>query len=271
MADGLIFQAPDEVVHGTQAEQIEYLRRLTKNGVARGETPPPTAKGHRATEGPSPCAQAIPGRVEPYTLPDGREVWVRPLSMKDRSRLSARIPAWLADDKLYRQPAPSERAAYEQELSLEAFYRGQVWAVILCVYAGPEKGAARVFEPADKETLYTDPDWSPVVAEIVEITERLAEQRQSALQVQEGLLRGFFDATEHALLTLLSQWSTDSRESCRAWIEDLAHSVSSTNAALRSGQSNWRTVLPALQVVVSLPEDYRFSPNGTSEEAPESP
>jgi hypothetical protein len=190
---GIIFGVPPEIEHGTSQEKEAYLRRLTANGVARGETPPPVHPPYADAASDPVASGSLSERVVSYTLPDGREVWVRPLSLKDRILAAKRIRAELRKENLLRTNVPAEQwAAYEDDLSIELAGREQVWRTILCTYKGPEKGATRHFEFADAQALLTAPDWAGVVSDISDLSQSLTQQGIEEAAALKGLLSAFF-------------------------------------------------------------------------------
>jgi hypothetical protein len=191
---GKIGAVPEHVANGTPEEQIEFLKRMTRNGVARGEAPWPGQEAAPLPRSERPLPAGVSDRVTSYDLPDGRRVWLRPLSLKAKIALGKHLSEDLRKARVFRKEVPAEQVdAYRVEYELESLYRGNLWAVVLAARAGPERDAPLAFEPADVPALLEAEDWAAPVEEMAALLDALTQAGNSELDVTREVITRFFE------------------------------------------------------------------------------
>ena len=270
---GRIGAVPPEIVDGTPEEQLAFLKRMTLNGVARGEAPWPGTKTAPAPRSPRDAPAGVTDRSVFYDLPDGRRVWLRPLSLKAKIQVGKHLSEDLRKAGMLRKQVPAEQVdAYQVEYNLESIYRGNLWAVIFGARTGPEKEAPLAFEPADAAALLEAEEWAQPIEDMAALMEGLVQAGESEAQVLREVLTRFFErqgswaaTCSSRLATLLpstcSLPSLSSAKPAPTWeqelilqvtsaLDDFAYSVSSLKPQTR----RWGVEeLRQLSMVLGLP------------------
>jgi hypothetical protein len=191
---GKIGPVPDHIRDGTPEEQIEFLKRMTRNGVARGAAPWPGTEPQAAVRPDRPVPAGVGDRSAFYDLPDGRRVWLRALSLKQKIALGKHLNEDLHKAKVIRkQVSPEQFDAYQVEYQIESLYRGNLWAVLLSARTGPERDAPLAFEPADAPTLLEAEEWATPIEEMAALMEGLVQAGETEAQVTREVLTRFFE------------------------------------------------------------------------------
>jgi hypothetical protein len=191
-------------------------------------------------------------RSEPYTMPNGKRVWVHPVSLTETIQINRQVVKEIRAAGLM-DPAKTETEAkvLAQDQGIELEFRGQVWQTICCARQGPSPDSPKVFIPANAEALRNNPGLAEPLREITEISSRLAQGKGEAQLLKEALCH-FFGCMEPWLQTLHSQLETGSGDSCRLSLEDFANSVS----VLKQQKKPWSVAdLSALSFVMDMQTD----------------
>lgn len=154
-------------------------------------------------------------RAEPFTMPNGKSVWVHPVSPDEAVWLNVQTVK-----DLQRVGEVSEAEARIRALTLAWSYQ----AVCAC-RVGPEPNAARVFHPDHAEALRKNLP-NETLQQIAALSDRLG----SADAASREVVRGFFDALRTWLTTCSSQLSTDTLGTWRERLEACASCVSLVSA-----------------------------------------
>lgn len=285
--DGVIF-GDESLATLTDPEREAYARRLVEEGTTAirarllGRVGAPVRQrpenGAGAVSGPvtspveassEPAESADPDLfqagdlydfsaypAEPVRMPNGKRLWVHPLSQDQKRRVNQQV---LAHFRRTGQTRPVEDPVRErlrqEQLNVDALFLGQVWAAIYCARQGPEPEAKPVFAEQDAPALLNNPGWSDAVETIASTAERLANAPAEARILREMLL-DFFDAARRSLAILSSRLTTAPVTALETAgiLEDYAISVSSMTQHWRRSGEIRTAEMQALQMVFSLPE-----------------
>jgi hypothetical protein len=252
--DGVAYVEP-HLATAPREEQVEYLRGFIANG------PPPSRPVLEQSQAlpsvpagifdPAALFQALDGRAEPYTMPNGQKVWVHPVSVEQVSWITRQVLRELRKAGLMKEPDSQEQA---QERQIESEMRSRVWYAVQCCKQGPEADAAQVFPDPHRaaEALRRNPGYLQAVTEIAGLAERLSQGKSEWAALKEQLA-GFFGRMESWLECLISLSETDlPTGSCRRVLTDCASSTSSIKRDLLGG-TNPGTCLWALALAMQDP------------------
>ena len=244
---GKIWGVPPEIAALPPKDLLPFLARATLNGVARGEVPVPGTETAPVPRSDRPSPPGVSDRVTFYDCPDGRRVWLRPLSLKSQIAASKRINEDLHKAKVIRKEvAPEQVDAYLFAYNAESLYRGNLWAVLLSARTGPEKDAPLAFEPADAPAMFESEEWATPIAEMVALIEGLTQTGESELQVTREVLTRFFERQQG--------WA----ETCSSRLAALLPSPSSSNPESSPTPAlSWEQTL--VEQVKSALDDFAYS------------
>ena len=138
-------------------------------------------------------------RAERYSMPNGKAVWVHPVSVEEAGMINRRA---LAETMRLGIVAPDQEASRAQqgEMQVEMLNRARVWQAVFCCRAGPELAAARIFGPEHAAGLLRNPGYLSAIQEICTISDRLSEGKAETEVLRESLVR-FFETVGRWLLT----------------------------------------------------------------------
>lgn len=257
--DGTIGDA-GRLKHLSDEEQRKALVEEIRHGGER-EAPVmrPTPAPASAPDGifdPAALTAVIPYRSERYRMPDGKWVWVHPLSMADYAFISRQVSKDLRRLGLV-QEGLSRTAAIDQakEAAMEAQSRGAVWTVVCCCRQGEAPSAPVIFQLSHADELRKNPGWAKAVEEIAALAEALANGQSETALLRE-LMTGFFGRMGSWLTTLHGQLSSAVGTSSEmdpkaasalfqaglAQLEDFAGSVSSLNVQAQQEARPYRPI-----------------------------
>jgi hypothetical protein len=278
--DGVIFAVP-ELEQATDAEKQAFLRKLIETPeqvIPKGQrgptfTRPEAPAASLPVERPAPAEtpsdlfdadaalyDAASYRTEPYTMPNGKRLWVHPFSFEERLEVSKETLGDLKAGGYLRAPETQEAA---ERLELERRAAGlaiaQLYQTLRCARQGPEPGAPRVFRDEHAAALRRNPGWSSAVEAIATLSDQLSEGKTEAEHLRE-MLTDFFGRLQSALETCCLRLKAASGEGERPpepvsevadFLEDFAVSVS---ALKQPGRPFGNRELQALALVLGLPE-----------------
>ena len=164
---------------------------------------------------------ALEYHAEPYTLHNGKTVWVHPVSIDEAAWLNCQ--AWKEVAAL----GPMDEKATAIQFQL----RAQVWQCVACLRTGPEPDASKAMQAEHAEILRRNAGWLPDVQQITTISDRLTGGSTETERLKAAL-RAFFVGATSCCETLLSQADTATVGDLRELLQGFAGSVSLARSLL---------------------------------------
>lgn len=189
----------------TPAELLARAQELAQYGFHRPTGPVTQLKGKSGPAVPEGIFDpsdllSLPTCSQPYPMPNGKVVWVHPVSPAEA--------IWLNVQAL--KEVRSLNLSDPQESALESRLRAQSYQAVCACRVGPEPTARAVFHPDHAEALRRNLP-SEALQQICSLSDRLGAA--GSAEYQQVL--DFFDGAQTWLMTWLSQWTTVLPESGR--------------------------------------------------------
>jgi hypothetical protein len=252
--DGIMFDVP-ESERWSDEEKEQYLRSLHRGGPPPQRTSARPAPSPAAPDGIYSAADLLSEegyRSEPYRMPNGKQVWVHPVSPEEAMWMNRSAVSEVRASGRLREGLTQQEI---HELNEEARTRAQVYQVVCCCRTGPEMDAPPIFQPQHADPLRKRPGMLDAIQDICRISDSLSAGTSAAALLEEALA-GFFGAMTSWLGMWCSQLSTDSLTDCKEILSDFASSVSSINQP----GVQWDSALGMLCMCMISPDDAKREP-----------
>jgi len=199
----------------TPAELLAKAQELAQYGFHRPTGPLTQLKGKSGPAVPDGVFDpsdllSLPARSQPYSMPNGKVVWVHPVSPEEA--------IWLNVQAL--KEVRGMNLTDPQEAALQSRLRAQSYQAVCACRVGPESTARAVFHPDHAEALRRNLP-SETLQQLCALSDRLGAS--SDAEYQQVL--DFFGNAQTWLTTWLSQWTTDLPERGRSSLEAFAACV----------------------------------------------